>query len=174
MLQKTWTNENDICQKAALRLKNLSNVIYLINFFNFHLNELNLQIKNLSDSPGQFFRIKNNLENLLFNSERKHDKSRSAKLTNLITEKNITFIKIKLLNWTNEIIPDEVEDILSLGKNLAIGSCTDNTMKIIKELDNLPVYVKFEYEARKAGVSEIDIAGIKSHTVLTGTKLSHC
>ena len=47
-------------------------------------------------------------------------------------------------------------------------------MKIIKELDNLPVYVKFEYEARKAGVSEIDIAGIKSHTVLTATKLSRC
>ena len=52
-------------------------------------------------------------------------------------KKSSQFNKITVHNWTNVHIPEEVNDLLCLGKNLAVGSNTDNTTETFKQLDNL-------------------------------------
>ena len=166
-------SNGELFRMRSKKLKKELNIKYeKINLSNFQLFELNSQIKTMSSNPSQFFKIANYLENLLLNSEHKLDKNRKNKLSKLINEKNMSYNKIQLINWTTEKIPEEVEDLLALGKNLGIGSCKDNNKEIFKELNGL--FEKFELKVRKAGVPEVQIVCLKNHTVLTGTNIPEC
>jgi hypothetical protein len=79
--------------------------------------------------------------------------------------------RIKVHNRKNYEIPPEVIDLLSLGKNRGIGSFNDLRSKNFTEMDKL--FSVFQRKAPKNGINEIDIAGIKSHSVLAGISISN-
>ena len=85
--------------------------------------------------------------------------------------KKADYNRIKVHNRTNYDIPPEVIDLLSLGKNRGIGSFNDLSSQNFTEMDKL--FSVFQREAQKNGINEIDIAGIKSHTVLAGISISN-
>ena len=88
----------------------------------------------------------------------------------MINSKKRHFNKITVHNKISFEIPESVLDLLSLGKNYSIGSDTDISEKIFTELDKCSS--KFQSEARKEKISEIDIAGIKSNAVISGIKIN--
>ena len=108
----------------------------------------------------------------ILTSEGHFDRKRRKKLDTLKNEKHLNYNKITVHNWTDVVIPDDVKDLLSLGKNVGVGSNTDNTTETFKQFDDL--FLKVQSEARKAGVPEITISGLKCHTVLTATKIAEC
>ena len=91
---------------------------------------------------------------------------RDRKLRNLTYDKKTDYNRIKVHNRTNLIIPREIIEILEVGKNRGVGSDTDLSPSVFCEIDKL--FSKFESEARKNGIKEVDIAGIKANSVLNG------
>ena len=57
-----------------------------------------------------------------------------------------------------------------MGKNRGIGSYTDSSSQDFIEIDKL--FSEFQKVARKSGISETDIAGVKASSVLAGISIS--
>ena len=58
----------------------------------------------------------------------------------------------------------------TLGKNRGIWSYTDSSSQDFIEIDKL--FSEFQKVARKSGISETDIAGVKASSVLAGISIS--
>ena len=93
---------------------------------NFQLDQLFLRIKNSCYNLNDFLHLQTNLKKLARNSQLQSDNNRRKKLEKLINTKKVNFNKILVHIRTEVEIPDEVIDLLSLGKNLGIGNYTDS------------------------------------------------
>ena len=93
---------------------------------NFQLDQLFLRIKNSCYNLNDFLHLQTNLKKLARNSQLQSDNNRRKKLEKLINTKKVNFNKILVHIRTEVEIPDEVIDLLSLGKNLGKGNYTDS------------------------------------------------
>ena len=142
-----------------------------LNALKIKLEQLSKEIKSYCLNPEDHHYFLKFLKNLSFKSQIKNDKFRSIKLENLRREKKSDYNRIKVHNRTNYEIPPEVIDLLSISKNRGVGSFNDISCQNFTEMDKL--FSVFQKEAQKSGINEIDIAGIKSNTVLAGISISN-
>ena len=136
--------------------------------------ENNLRILSLSsNSPTHFSNQINSIESFVKKSEQNYLFKRNLKLSKLITEKSLNYTKTKILNLTNIIIPNEIQELLELGPNHSIGGYVRHEgSEIFLGLDSL--FNKFKSEARKNGINELTIEKVRCNIMLTGSKLSIC
>ena len=111
------------------------------------------------------------LKNLSFNSQIKADKIRNFELQKLRDAKKSDYNRITVHNRTSYEIPSEVIDLLSLGKNRGVGSFNDLSCENFIQMDKL--FSAFQKQAQNNDISEVDIAGIKSHRTLAGISMSN-
>ena len=88
-------------------------------------DQISQKIQNLCYHPDDHSHFIYFLKNLAEKSEKQSDITRNKKLQKLSIDKKLDYNKIEVHNRTNLKIPDDVIDILSLGKNRGIGSDTD-------------------------------------------------
>ena len=125
------------------------------------------------NTPSDFLKFSHNIERRVKQSESKADTIRNRKLAELINKSSPYYIKTKIINLTNITIPEDIENLLSLGPNNPIGGYVRNEgSDIFLGLDALNYKVKSV--ARKNSINELNIENLRCHISLTGQKLMHC
>jgi hypothetical protein len=120
-------NKGEIFKLRKRRLLKEQNALNeKLKMINFQLDQLFLRIKNSCYNLNDFLHLQTNLKKLARNSQLQSDNNRRKKLEKLINTKKVNFNKILVHIRTEVEIPDEVIDLLSLGKNLGIGNYTDS------------------------------------------------
>ena len=120
-------NKGEIFKLRKRRLLKEQNALNeKLKMINFQLDQLFLRIKNSCYNLNDFLHLQTNLKKLARNSQLQSDNNRRKKLEKLINTKKVNFNKILVHIRTEVEIPDEVIDLLSLGKNLGKGNYTDS------------------------------------------------
>ena len=92
---------------------------------------------------------------------------------NIYKKTYTNFKTAKIINNTGITIPPNVLSLLKRGSEFATGGSTrNNSSDIYLELNEL--FKTFRAQARKSGVSEINIEHIRSYTSLCGKDVSTC
>jgi hypothetical protein len=150
-------------------LKNKEKVIKLENEFE---NSKNLLFK-FADNPNHFNVLLQKIIQSVFKTAYTSDKKRDLKLSKLIGKTYTNFNDAKIINNTGITIPPNVLSLLKRGSEFVTGGSTrDNSSDIYLELNEL--FKTFRAQARKSGVSEINIEHIRSYTSLCGKDVSTC
>ena len=147
------TSQND-------RLKYNTDKFY--NFLNLNFNYLSkTKMRNI------MFSVKKIVEN----SQTKNDLKRAQKLENLRFKKNPNYETIKILNFSEVNIPQNIIKILQYGTEKPVGG-TPNSFQLMKEMEKLlKVWTKY---ARECGVSPMEIFTLKGDLIHSFKLLTKC
>ena len=141
----------------------------LKNSYDFLLNSWFSSLNSQTD----FLRFSRNIEKNVKKSEYNGDMIRNRKLTELINNSYPYYIKTKIINLTEIVIPEDIENLLSLGPNNLIGGYVRNEgSEIYLGLDAL--YYKVKSVARNNHINELNIENLRCNITLTGQKLTNC
>ena len=87
---------------------------------------------------------------------------RQSQTTSNFSESN----SVKIHNYTDFAIPEDVLSLLRGGPNLGVGGADLSGSKVFIEIDRM--FNSFRDKARELGVSEESIGLINAHSTLTG------
>ena len=164
-------------ERNNLEKRKLSNELEnQIKTFNFHKTEYS-KMKNLLSasyvSHIEFLSKIDALESYVMKCEKKNDIIRNQKLHKLIRVKSYNYTKTELINLTDTLIPLDIQNLLELGPNNAIGGYVRNEgSEIYVALNGL--HEKVRNVARKLNIDEFSIEDLRCTTMRTGRKLSFC
>ena len=96
------------------------------------------------------------------------DRKRSQKLDRLILEKRLDFNRAQVHNFTQIPIPPEVQELLEMGKNFAVGGNARGSNNYVAIQD---IFIKFQDYCRSQAISETIIGNIKAHSILIAEDL---
>ena len=134
------------------------------NEFNTYILDFKKTFSNNFDFEKSISSIKNEIHF----TERDNDQKRDRKLRLLINEKSKSYSKVEVFNLSSKIIPENIIEFLSLGRNHAVGGLSQGSNNYC-EVEKL--FSNFQDHARKNGINEENIIKIKCDSTYTAMDL---